>query len=606
MTNHPLQTSPTTLDAIREHVIDSEKRVSHPYLDIKGNVTIGVGFKVNNEDQFTNLNLVIEKDGKSVAATDAEKRQAYREMKTQPKDKLADFYEDKSNVRLPKPAMDSKLDQEIVSRIDGIRRDVGDKAWNTLTDRQKAAVADIAYANGSLDKYDELKKAIKAGDDRAMADESLFFTDREEGRRDKQRLQRNYEALSGLPPEEFERAFEAALKKADEEWAKKRADEKAKEKPALDGVEPLRKPEPPGRGGDAASDPDDTTNPNEADSGDSGDDDAGTAGTDAGGAQSERPEAATERADDEQAEAAKVETPEAKAFLAEVEKDDGIDDILVKPVGRWTAGEAERVMKARIALPASDPRRDELFRAEQRFFEHAYGTGPVARDATGRMIEPKLKTVLPERPVAAVDADGRPLQDGLRRVARRVAAASDGRSMTGPVRQLQDGLNLLSGAMTPETQASGAYPRRALKTDGVFGPKTRGNLKSTIARLGASKVEEGLALGRFRDFAREARRTGRGNLAGETGAAFGHLFRDPKADPEDRRVDGRAGRIEAATLQETINDLGPAVLGGNAFPRLKLDGRIGPKTRDAFDLINKTAGPDKLTRRFGRFLGFLD
>ncbi len=583
MSDHQLQMPSTTLDVIRNHIKRSEGKPAHPYLDIKGNVTIGVGFKVNDEDAFAKLDLIVEQNGKAVrAATDAEKRQAYRETKAQPKNLLADRYKDETNVRMPKEAMDAKLDQEIATKIDGIRRDVGDEAWNKLSDRQKAAVTDIAYANGSIKKFPKLQEAVKAGDISKMADESLFFTDREEGRRDEERLRRNYEALSGLPPEDSNRAFDAALNKADEEWAKKRADETAKEKPSFDDIEPPRKPEPPEKNDGGNDEP-------------AADDSSEDPGSD-----TKKTEAAEDR------EAAKLSTPEARAFIAEVEKDDGIDDILVKPVGRWTAGEAERVMKARIALPAGDPRRDELFCAERDFFEHAYGTGPVERDATGRMIEPKPKRVPPERPMAAVDADGRPLRDGLRRVARRVVVASDGRSLSRPIRHLQDGLNLLSSAIKPESRASGAYPRRALKTDGVFGSKTRSDLKRAVARLGAAKVDEGIALGRFRDFARQARQNRGGNLAQETEAAIGHLFRNPKADPEDRPGNRRGGRIEAVTLQETINDLGPAELKGQDFRPLKLDGRIGPKTLDAFDLINKTAGPDKLTKRFGRFLGFLD
>ena len=50
MTSHQPQTSFATFAFIREHIMESEKRIPHPYPDIKGNVTIGVGFKIDNED----------------------------------------------------------------------------------------------------------------------------------------------------------------------------------------------------------------------------------------------------------------------------------------------------------------------------------------------------------------------------------------------------------------------------------------------------------------------------------------------------------------------------------------------------------------------------
>jgi hypothetical protein len=49
--------TPTTLSTVRQHIINSEKRREWPYLDIKGNVTIGTGFKIDSEDAFAMLPL---------------------------------------------------------------------------------------------------------------------------------------------------------------------------------------------------------------------------------------------------------------------------------------------------------------------------------------------------------------------------------------------------------------------------------------------------------------------------------------------------------------------------------------------------------------------
>ena len=50
--------SAASRSAIRKHIIESEKRIVHPYLDIKGNVTIGVGFKSEDEEAFAKLEHV--------------------------------------------------------------------------------------------------------------------------------------------------------------------------------------------------------------------------------------------------------------------------------------------------------------------------------------------------------------------------------------------------------------------------------------------------------------------------------------------------------------------------------------------------------------------
>ena len=128
MTGHQPQTSSATFAFIREHIMESEKRIPHPYPDIKGNVTIGIGFKIDNEDDFAKLELVVEKEGgKVVAATDTEKHQAFQtlqkieEARKDTPVRKAELYRGYTNVRMPKTAMDAKLDQEIAKKIDGIR-----------------------------------------------------------------------------------------------------------------------------------------------------------------------------------------------------------------------------------------------------------------------------------------------------------------------------------------------------------------------------------------------------------------------------------------------------------------------------------------------------
>ena|GEM_PF-4148209 len=85
-----------------------------------------------------------------------------------------------------------------------------------------------------------------------------------------------------------------------------------------------------------------------------------------------------------------------------------------------------------------------------------------------------------------------------------------------------------------------------------------------------------------------------------TERALGPLFRGPK-----RKSLRPADRPEAVTLQETLNDLGRETFGDGSFEPLLLDGVIGPKTKGAFSRVRDVFGPERLTRRFGEFLGFL-
>ena len=85
------------------------------------------------------------------------------------------------------------------------------------------------------------------------------------------------------------------------------------------------------------------------------------------------------------------------------------------------------------------------------------------------------------------------------------------------------------------------------------------------------------------------------DLRDQTERGFGGLFRSA--------AQGNDQKVEAVTLQETLNDMGPKMLG--SYAPLKLDGDIGPKTFDAFTRVNRAAGAKSLTQRFGSLLGFL-
>ncbi len=201
----------TTLNKIKVHLKQSEGGPEHPYLDLKGNVTIGVGFKSNNANDFANLNLQVFKEGRWATATGDEKRQAFRRMQEAKEKRNGDFspnagfYEDITNIRMTPKSQEAELDKRISDKVNGIKDAVGEDAWNKLNDDQKAAVMDIVYANGPIRKFPNLRDAIQEGNAKKMADESTFYTDSTKGLRAMDRLQRNYEALSGLNREDAEK-----------------------------------------------------------------------------------------------------------------------------------------------------------------------------------------------------------------------------------------------------------------------------------------------------------------------------------------------------------------------------------------------------------------
>lgn len=74
----------TTLDYIRKHIENNEKPVDWPYLDNTGRVTAGTGFLADTEKSFADLSWQVKSpDGKMRPATEAEKREGFKVLKSQ-------------------------------------------------------------------------------------------------------------------------------------------------------------------------------------------------------------------------------------------------------------------------------------------------------------------------------------------------------------------------------------------------------------------------------------------------------------------------------------------------------------------------------------------
>ena len=300
------------------------------------------------------------------------------------------------------------------------------------------------------------------------------------------------------------------------------------------------------------------------------------------------------------------------------------DDTLLKPVAEITQGEIDQVMGDPDFGRMNDRSRALADKAQQ-WFDHVWGAGPVARDETGRTAIDTPVNPPPTKPTPLKDATGRPVDDALKAIRagldRIVADAAEPEDETAAVKALQRAVNLapkLAAAPTapkpdrpqPVTLALPAIPglqpalTPPVKVDGVLGNKTRKHARAAATALGAPKLREGVALGRFQGFAEDAARKSVPAPAlrrvVETG--FGPLF--DGARPGFHK-DDRKPKPEVTALQDSLNGLGGTAASGSTTPALKVDGFAGPKTADAFAQAVRRDGPAKVTDAFGKRLGFL-
>lgn len=267
---------------------------------------------------------------------------------------------------------------------------------------------------------------------------------------------------------------------------------------------------------------------------------------------------------------------------------DPLEIALLKDPAALGEEEVRRVMQARLDLPPGDSRAAALHDVEKRYFEHAYGTEPAPRDDTGRTVEPTPRATASATGQPLPTPTGEPLPAALDRTVAPIAQAADRDGATAAVAAAQAGLNLL--------EAPGIPGRRLLdvplKTDGDPGPKTRAALTRAVARLGAAKVNEAIALARLRHAADRAAGTA-------DGPALAIVVRDALAPLFHSPLTPAARAVENEVLQETLNVLGVA-------PPLAVDGMIGAKTEAAFRAAARRHGADHLASALGGALGFGD
>lgn len=286
--------------------------------------------------------------------------------------------------------------------------------------------------------------------------------------------------------------------------------------------------------------------------------------------------------------------------------DGGLEDILAKSPRDLTEAEVRQIAERRLALTAGTEK-ETLDRFERAFYDDAYGADPAGADETGRLMAPAARRPINAAPVPARTVDGVDLSRAVGHLAERVANIAETQGSRDAVRFLQRGLTLLNQAVTESGAGGGSQDRvpsrepmfQDLADDGDPGPRTRAALRMAAARLGAAKIEEALALGRFEAALRGLTNgTSAAGLRDVTSASFAELFRDPAATGPQIPTE------EGESLQMTINDLGKVLLGPRGFTALREDGIIGPKTEAALMRVLRAAGPRRLTETMGRNLGF--
>jgi len=279
-------------------------------------------------------------------------------------------------------------------------------------------------------------------------------------------------------------------------------------------------------------------------------------------------------------------SPEKRKFIEDASRPgDEVEEVMLKDPSLWTEEEARRVQGRVAALPSGHPERGGMDQAVRTFYDRRYGTDEVDRDAVGRLIEPEARVSIPDKPSPLQTPDGEDLDAAARRIGEKIIKGADDDDSPPPVKELQSGLNLINAETGPR--------RSLLKTDGTFGPKTRAQFRRALATNGPGKIEEAVALGKFRTLIEETRKSADTSaLEAQTAKAFGRLFRG-----DDNST---GNRVEATILQEALNEATDG-----RVEKLKIDGDIGPKTRTVFELASKIKDPDDLSKRLGQMLGFL-
>lgn len=436
--------SGNTMTSIGNWIEKNEKRVEHPYLDNKGFVTIGVGFKANDKASFIKLPLVDRNSKRPLsnreksaafAAMEAERRRRGGKFNAPAKD-----YESVTAVEMLKPDIDARLNQEVTNRSKAVAKEIGSAAWNRLSDGEKVIAVDVHFANNSLNEYEKLKKALKsvpsneadATKRRAeIAEQSLFFSGRDDqGRkmRNWDRVQANYCGALGLSGS----ACTDAMKKR---FPKDAPNERPWKK-----LWPMTKKSPSNKTPPKKSAPIQMPHLRQ------------------------RPKSPPDEA-----------SPEGTKMLAQIrETGETVDEIIRKPVDAVSEQDIDRVIAEKTIMQTNDPRRLPAEDAVTAWFDRNFSGNAAGGRPMGSA------ALAPTDFISARNPDRQPVEDGALAVGRKITAQTKTDDFKPAIIGLQNTLNRIAPDDPP------------LLKDGIFGPKTSNRLRSIVARHGVAAVFDAL------------------------------------------------------------------------------------------------------------------
>ncbi|MBF0169305.1 MAG: hypothetical protein HQL45_16945, partial [Alphaproteobacteria bacterium] len=203
----------TLVQRTRAHIKQNEKPLDFPYPDGKGKITAGAGFLMDDRSSFMKQPWEIRDKSGTRPASEAEKAagwQALQKAGAEQKEganKRAETFEKTTPLRLPEGEIDAQLNQKVEAHMKAAQKEVGDVAWNKLTDGQKVALTDIHYARGSLSDFERLKRHASNGNEKGMTEEAGFHSGKNSDdtlQRNWDRERRNHAAILGIDPESKE------------------------------------------------------------------------------------------------------------------------------------------------------------------------------------------------------------------------------------------------------------------------------------------------------------------------------------------------------------------------------------------------------------------
>lgn len=577
---------------MKDHITKNEGYEDKPYKENKGNITVGTGFKIETAEEFAALPFkkYDPETGQWRDTSKEEKLDEFKRIQNLPREQ---FNNDASRFKLEEAGIGDKLESEIESHADKVKKAIGENEWNTLTDDQKIAFVDIHFANGSIAKFPELIKSAKTGNAETMANETFFNSGKIPGTNHSyvnfDRSRRNYALMKGIDPES-EAAFQKVANKYPDhpklpDNYKKYItppSEKASPTPASKPAED-KSSDASDVMGDVVGQSEQAPRPQESE----------TASNDKNGATEDSQHDKSAPPQDDAAPQTAQDDHRIRAMqeMAARPIENPAQSILLKPAEKWTKEEMQTVLaSAQRDFPgwrANDPLKAHMYERTQDWHSAIYGDAPTHL-GDGQPVRP-----IPINPSAHATPQGEDLWAAAARMGDKLEQAAKVDGYAPSVKALQRGLNMLNDSLGMPQRSDAWGPstqQAALKVDGAYGPKTDFALKTTLARHGTAKADDALALGRFGNFADQVRQSGKADRL------------DKIAQNIFAPLHGGSDAPKGA-LQETLNTAGRANIAD--WRALKVDDWIGPKTTDAFAAVMQSVDPEDFTRAFGKGLGML-